>query len=101
MIDEEREDGMIAEVDTAGSERSKAEPVADATVEAVAAPIRQDEADEPTISTEQFGVVAPLLVPTPAFTAAAPLTPRTNSRLLQTPISARCSSTMQYRRNRR
>lgn len=73
LIDEEREDGMIAEVDTAGSERSKAEPVADATVEAVAAPIRQDEADEPTISTEQFGVVAPLLVPTPAFTAAAPV----------------------------
>ena len=73
LIDEEREDGMIAAVDTAGSERSKAEPVADATVEAVAAPIRQDEADEPTISTEQFGVVAPLLVPTPAFTAAAPV----------------------------
>lgn len=73
LIDEEREDGMIAEVDTAGSERSKAEPVADATVEAVAAPIRQDKADEPTISTEQFGVVAPLLVPTPAFTAAAPV----------------------------
>lgn len=72
LIDEEREDGMLAEVDTAGSERSKAEPVADATVEAVAAPIRQDEADEPTISTEQFGVVAPLLVPTPAFAAAAP-----------------------------
>lgn len=73
LIDEEREDGMLAEVDTAGSERSKAEPVADATVEAVAAPIRQDEADELTISTEQFGVVAPLLVPTPAFTAAAPV----------------------------
>lgn len=73
LIDEEREDGMLAEVDTAGSERSKAETVADATVEAVAAPIRQDEADEPTISTEQFGVVAPLLVPTPAFTAAAPV----------------------------
>lgn len=73
LIDEEREDGMLAEVDTAGSERSKAEPVADATVEAVAAPIRQDEADEPTISTEQFGVVAPLLVPTPAFKAAAPV----------------------------
>ena len=72
LIDEEREDGMLAEVDTAGSERSKAEPVADATVEAVAAPIRQDEADGPTISTEQFGVVAPLLAPTPAFAAAAP-----------------------------
>lgn len=73
LIDEEREDDALAQVDVAGSERSKAEPVADATVEAVAAPIRQDEADEPTISTEQFGVVAPLLVPTPAFTAAAPV----------------------------
>ena len=55
LIDEEREDSASAE----------AEPVADATVEAVAAPIRQDEADEPTISTEHFGVVAPLLAPAP------------------------------------
>ena len=35
-------------------------------------PAGQDESDEPTISTEQFGVVAPLLAPTPAFAAAAP-----------------------------
>lgn len=62
LIDEEREDGAPVE----------AEPVADAIVEAVAAPIRQDETDEPTISTEQFGVVAPLLAPTPAFAAVAP-----------------------------
>ncbi|MFR2627770.1 MAG: tellurite resistance TerB C-terminal domain-containing protein [Collinsella sp.] len=35
--------------------------------------MQQDEADEPTISTEQFGVVAPLLAPapTPADTASA------------------------------
>lgn len=72
LIDEEREDDVLAEVDTAGSEQPKAEPAADAFVEAVAAPIRQDETDEPTISTEQFGVVAPLLAPTPAFAAAAP-----------------------------
>ena len=72
LIDEEREDDVLAEVDTAGSEQPKAEPAADAFVELVAAPIRQDEADEPTISTEQFGVVAPLLAPTPAFAAAAP-----------------------------
>lgn len=62
LIDEEREDDASAE----------AEPVADATVEAVAALIRQDLTDEPSISTEQFGVVAPLLAPTPAFAAAAP-----------------------------
>lgn len=72
LIDEEREDGASAEAEAADSEQPEAEPVADATVEAVAAPIRQDEADEPTISTEQFGVVAPLLAPTPAFAAAAP-----------------------------
>lgn len=72
LIDEEREDGASAEAEAADSGQPEAEPVADATVEAVAAPIRQDEADEPTISTEQFGVVAPLLAPTPAFAAAAP-----------------------------
>lgn len=82
LIDEEREDDILAEVDEAGSEQPEAEaadsgqpeaePVADAIVEAVAAPIRQDETDEPTISTEQFGVVAPLLAPTPAFAAVAP-----------------------------
>lgn len=72
LIDEEREDDVLAEVDTAGSEQPKAEPAADAFVELVAAPIRQDEADEPTISTEQFGVVAPLLAPTPAVASTAP-----------------------------
>ena len=72
LIDEEREDSAPVEVETANSGQPEAEPVADAIVEAVAAPIRQDETDEPTISTEQFGVVAPLLAPTPAFAAAAP-----------------------------
>lgn len=72
LIDEEREDDAPAEVDTAGSEQPKAEPAADAFVELVAAPIRQDETDEPTISTEQFGVVAPLLAPTPAVVSTAP-----------------------------
>lgn len=72
LIDEEREDGASAEAEAADSEQPEAEPVADAIVEAVAAPIRQDEADEPTISTEQFGVVAPLLASTSAFAAAAP-----------------------------
>lgn len=72
LIDEEREDGASAEAEAADSGQPEAEPVADAIVEAVAAPIRQDEADEPTISTEQFGVVAPLLASTSAFAAAAP-----------------------------
>lgn len=72
LIDEEREDGTFADAEAADSGRPEAEPVAAATVEAVVAAAGQDEADEPTISTEQFGVVAPLLAPTPAFAAAAP-----------------------------
>lgn len=70
LIDEEREDGASAEAEAADSGQPEAEPVADAIVEPVAAPIRQDE---PTISTEQFGVVAPLLAPTPPLAAAAPI----------------------------
>ena len=72
LIDEECENDASAEAEAADSGQPEAEPVADAIVEAVAAPIRQDETDEPTISTEQFGVVAPLLAPMPAFAAAAP-----------------------------
>lgn len=72
LIDEEREDGASAEAEAADSGQPEAEPVADATVEAVASAAGQNESDEPTISTEQFGVVAPLLAPTPAFAAAAP-----------------------------
>ena len=72
LIDEEREDDASAEAEAAGSGQPEAEPVTDAIVEPVVTPIRQDLTDEPTISTEQFGVVAPLLAPTPAFAAAAP-----------------------------
>lgn len=72
LIDEEREDGASAEAEAADSGQPEAEPVTDAIVEPVVEPIRQDLTDEPTISTEQFGVVAPLLAPTPAFAAAAP-----------------------------
>ena len=72
LIDEEREDDASAEAEAADSGQPEAEPVADAIVEPVVAPIRQDLTDEPTISTEQFGVVAPLLAPMPAFAAAAP-----------------------------
>ena len=73
LIDEEREDGAPVEAEAADSGQPEAEPVADAIVEAVAAPIRQDETDEPTISTEQFGVVAPLLVSAPAPVTPAPI----------------------------
>lgn len=73
LIDEEREDGTLADAEVAVAERREAEPVADTIAEPVATTMQQDEASEPTISTEQFGVVAPLLVsaPTPAGTASA------------------------------
>ena len=66
LIDEEREDDTTADVEEADSGQPEAEPVANMIVEPVAAPMEQDEADEPTISTEQFDVVAPLLAPAPA-----------------------------------
>ena len=73
LIDEERENGTLADAEVAVAERREAEPVADTIAEPVATTMQQDEASEPTISTEQFGVVAPLLVsaPTPADTASA------------------------------
>ena len=66
LIDEEREDGTLADAEVAVAERRGAEPVADTIAEPVATTMQQDEASVPTISTEQFGVVAPLLAPTPA-----------------------------------
>lgn len=73
LIDEEREDGTFADAEVAVAERREAEPVADTIAEPVATAMQQDEASEPTISTEQFDVVAPLLAsaPTPADTASA------------------------------
>lgn len=73
LIDEEREDGTLADAEVAVAERREAEPVADTIAEPVATTMQQDETSEPTISTEQFGVVAPLLAPapTPADTASA------------------------------
>ena len=73
LIDEEREDGTLADAEVAVAERREAEPVADTIAEPVATTTQQDEASAPTVSTEQFGVVAPLLAPapTPAGTASA------------------------------
>ncbi len=73
LIDEEREDGTLADAEAAVAERREAEPVADTIAEPVATTMQQDEASEPISSTEQFGVVAPLLAPTPtpADTASA------------------------------
>lgn len=65
LIDEEREDSASAEAEAADSGQPEAELVADTIAEPVVTTIQQDEADEPTISTDQFGVVAPLLAPAP------------------------------------
>ena len=76
LIDEEREDDALEDAEAAGPGKPEARPMTEAIVEPVAAPMEQDEADEPTIPTEQFGVVAPLLalVPTPATAAPADIT---------------------------
>lgn len=73
LIDEEREDGTLADAEVAVAEWREAEPVADTIAKPVATTMQRDEASEPTISTEQFGIVAPLLAPapTPADTASA------------------------------
>ena len=72
LIDEEREDDALEDAEAAGPGKPEARPMTEAIVEPVAAPMEQDEDDEPTISTEQFGVVAPLLVPAPTPATAAP-----------------------------
>ena len=72
LIDEEREDNTTADAEATYFEQPDAEPVPDTIAGPVATAVKQDEADEPAISTEQFGIVAPLLAPTPTFAAAAP-----------------------------
>ena len=72
LIDEEREDGTLADVEATYFEQPGAGPVLDTIAEPVATTMQQDEADEPTISTEQFSVVAPLLAPAPTPATAAP-----------------------------
>ena len=71
LIDEEREDDTLTEAAEADSGQPEAEPAAAST--------QQTEADEPTIPTEQFGVVAPLLAPEP--TPATPMSAGTASAL--------------------
>ena len=72
LIDEEREEDALEDAEAAGPGKPEARPMTEAIVEPVAAPMEQDEADESTIPTEQFGVVAPLLAPAPTPATAAP-----------------------------
>lgn len=79
LIDEEREDDALTEAAEEDSGQPEAEPAANMIAEPAAASTQQNEADEPTISTEQFGVVAPLLAPEP--TPATPMSAGTASAL--------------------
>lgn len=79
LIDDEREDDALTEAAEADSGQPEAEPAANMIAEPAAASTQQNEADEPTISTEQFGVVAPLLAPEP--TPATPMSAGTASAL--------------------
>ena len=79
LIDEEREDDALTEAAEADSGQPEAAPAANMIAEPAAASTQQNEADEPTISTEQFGVVAPLLAPEP--TPATPMSAGTASAL--------------------
>lgn len=79
LIDEEREDDALTEAAEADSGQPEAEPAANMIAEPAAASTQQNEADEPTISTEQFGIVAPLLAPEP--TPATPMSAGTASAL--------------------
>lgn len=70
LIDEEREDSAPVEVEATLIEQPNTESAPGMTAEPGEMTIQQDEPDEPTVSTEEFGVVAPLLV-----SATVPVTP--------------------------
>lgn len=72
LIDEEREDGTPVEAEATLIEQPNTESAPGMTAEPGEMTIRQDEPDEPTVSTEEFGVVAPLLVSVPAPVTPAP-----------------------------
>ena len=70
VIDEEREDDVPMEAEATLVEQPNTESAPSMTAGPGEMATRQDEPDEPTVSTEEFGVVAPLLVSMPA-----PVTP--------------------------
>lgn len=70
LIDEEREDDVPMEAEATLIEQPNTESAPGMTAGPGEMATRQDEPDEPTVSTEEFGVVAPLLVSMPA-----PVTP--------------------------
>lgn len=70
LIDEEREDDVPMEAEATLIEQPNTESTPSMSAGPGEMATRQDEPDEPTVSTEEFGVVAPLLVSVPA-----PVTP--------------------------
>lgn len=72
LIDEEREDDVSVETEATIIEQPNIQSAPGMTAEPGEMTIRQDEPDEPTVSTEEFGVVAPLLVSAPAPVTPAP-----------------------------
>lgn len=72
LIDEEREDSAPVEAEATLIEQPNTESAPGMTAEPGEMTIQQDEPDEPTVSTEEFGVVAPLLVSVPAPVTPAP-----------------------------
>lgn len=72
LIDEEREDDVSVEAEVTIIEQPNIQSAPGMTAEPGEMTIRQDEPDEPTVSTEEFGVVAPLLVSVPAPVTPAP-----------------------------
>lgn len=72
LIDEEREDSAPVEVEATLIEQPNTESAPGMAAEPGEMAIQQDEPDEPTVSTEEFGVVAPLLVSVPAPVTPAP-----------------------------
>ncbi len=72
LIDEEREDDVSVEAEVTIIEQPNTESAPGMTAEPGEMTIRQDGPDEPTVSTEEFGIVAPLLAPTSAVVSTAP-----------------------------
>lgn len=72
LIDEEREDDVPMEAEATLIEQPNTESAPSMTAGPGEMATRQDEPDEPTVSTEEFDVVAPLLVSVPAPVTPAP-----------------------------
>ena len=72
LIDEEREEGAPVGAEATLIDQPSTESAPGMTAEPGEMTIQQDEPGEPTVSTEEFGVVAPLLVSAPAPVTPAP-----------------------------